>query len=97
MLELDPKHVGATTNYQITSSITNQAATNANTLQFTGAAENDLTLAGALNLSGGILRSGGGNTVISGGSIAFGSVTEGMVIRTDTAPPASSAPQAVPA
>ncbi len=74
---------------RMTSSITGQTAVTVNTIKFDTASEVDLTMSGSSVLTlakNGLLRSGGGATTISGGSIVT-SITgsTNYLIRTDTA------------
>ena len=72
----------------ITASITGQAGISVNTLKFSGTGAVDLTQTAStiitFNNNSGILRSGGGATTISGGTITTGS-NLAYVVRTDTA------------
>jgi len=71
---------------QVSSSISGQGAVSVDTIKFATASEVDLALTGALTLTnGGLLRSGGGATTISGGSINNGVVGAEYVFRTDSA------------
>lgn len=76
----------ATTNYNVTGAVTAQGTASANTLRINGATAIDIAQTGTtLTLaSGGILRSGGGTTTISGGTVSVGNNKE-LVIRTDVA------------
>jgi len=75
----------ANANNQVLSSITGQAAVTVSTIKFAGAGVVDLTQAANTILTGtSILRSGGGSTIISGGTIRGGVNTE-LLIRTDSA------------
>ncbi|MEO5716455.1 MAG: autotransporter-associated beta strand repeat-containing protein [Luteolibacter sp.] len=73
---------------QISSSITGQGSDSVNTLKFTGAGAVNLAQTSGttltLNTNSGILRSGGGSTTISGGTITQGNGLT-YVLRADSA------------